>query len=236
MKKTVTLLIIVSAAIYGLQLLIFKDPQTTAFYILQDMAFMPFTIAIATIVVGEIMNQREKKERMEKTKMLTSSFFTELGAALMMRLYDGADCGSNINTILSAQVLKNDKSVEEMRDKIRQSKIHVTVDESLYRDVKEMILEKRTALLVISSNPLLFEHECFTDMLWEIFHLIDEFRLRGDYEDLRDTDIIHFESDMSDALKLLLLNWVSNVHYMKNTYPNFFNEALNRFGAKFAKN
>lgn len=48
------------------------DKRTTAFYIFQDLAFMPITIA--TLVVGDLMNRRQQKEQQEKARMLTSSF------------------------------------------------------------------------------------------------------------------------------------------------------------------
>jgi len=82
MRRTTIILLILSIIIYSIQILIFDDPRTTFFYILQDLAFMPITIAFATLMVGEVLNWREKNERKEKTRMLTSTFFTEIGAIL----------------------------------------------------------------------------------------------------------------------------------------------------------
>lgn len=124
MRRIVLLLIAVSALIYGLQILIFHDVRNTAFYILQDFAFMPVTIAIATLVVGELIAAQEKKERQEKTCMLTSTF-----------------------------------------------------------------------------------------------------RLRGDYSRLSEEDIRHLDEDFSRVLKLMLMNWVSNARYLKETFPNYYSTA-----------
>ena len=62
-RRVVLALIVLSAAIYLLQVLIFHDERTTVFYLLQDLAFMPVTIAIATLVVGELVDEREKGGR-----------------------------------------------------------------------------------------------------------------------------------------------------------------------------
>ena len=91
MKKHSTLIISVlllalSALIYSVQFVIFRDMRDTFFYFLQDWAFIPVQIVVVTIVVGRVISDREKRERIEKTKMLASAFFSELGTELMRRL------------------------------------------------------------------------------------------------------------------------------------------------------
>ncbi|KIR01225.1 hypothetical protein P261_00039 [Lachnospiraceae bacterium TWA4] len=225
-RGIIVLLILLSICIYGVQLWVFKDPNTTAFYILQDMAFMPFTIAIATIVVGEVMNERDKRERLHKTRMLTSTFFTELGSSLLLAFYQSSECGKEIQPIVQGQ--NSGLELKQLQNQIKNANIQVTVTKELYSSVKQLVLENQTKLLVISSNPLLLEHEDFTDMLWGVFHLVDEFRLRGDFDKLKDSDIEHFESDFSSLFELILLNWVVNVQYMKENYPHFFGRAKNK--------
>ena len=52
LKKIIFSLGIISVIIYALQLIIFRDPKNTFFYIFQDFAFMPISIAIATFLIG----------------------------------------------------------------------------------------------------------------------------------------------------------------------------------------
>ena len=59
-------------------------------------------------------------------------------------------------------------------------------------------------------------------MLWGVFHLMDEFRLRGSWDDLSEQDIGHFNQDFEKVLRLLLMNWAGNVRYLKETYPAFY--------------
>ena len=61
MRIIVAVLIAISALIYTLQILIFHDSQTTAFYIMQDLAFMPVSIAFTTIMLGEVDRKIFKK-------------------------------------------------------------------------------------------------------------------------------------------------------------------------------
>ncbi len=223
-KRTILLFIGLSICIYILQILLFKEPRTTAFYIFQDMAFLPFTIAIATIAVGEYMSEKEKRERLEKIRMLTSTFFSEMGAKLLFTMYQS--CESNVS--LEEWLEDESVSFEDLKERIRPCSFHIQMSEELYNEVCTTIMDKQTGLLVISANPLLLEHEDFTNMLWGIFHLMDEFRLRGEYHQLSKSDISHFESDFSNLFHDILINWVSNVEYMKAEYPNYYNVARNK--------
>jgi hypothetical protein len=225
MNRIVAILIIISAVIYGIQILLFHDPRTTGFYILQDLAFMPVTIAIATLVVGQLMNESEKKQRIEKTKMLTSSFFVELGAPLMKVLIRGADDPKSLIRAVTCKEL-----MEERRLAADKCSIDFSLTEDIYNDAHDLILASRTETLVIASNPSVLEHECFTDLLWSVFHLTDEFSLHGAYENLTSYDIAHLEDDFANVLRLLVVNGAGNAEYLRDTYPNFYANAMEKFG------
>jgi len=65
-------------------------------------------------------------------------------------------------------------------------------------------------------------------MLWGVFHLIDEFRLRGDWDALSKTDIAHLNVDFAKVLRLMLINWIGNSEYLAKNYPAFYNVAFNK--------
>ncbi len=227
-KMTILLLLLISVCVYISQLCIFHDPHNTFFYILQDLAFLPFTIAIATIVVGEVMDARERAERLQKTRMLASTFFTELGTAMLREMLQSVEMDPAIRELLGEEILDAAFPAAELSEHIEKAHMKVAVTKEFYESMKNLILSRQTSLLIISSNPLLLEHESFTGMLWSIFHLVDEFRLRGEYDELSQTDILHFQADFTATLELLLVNWSSNVRYMKTTYPNFFSAARSK--------
>lgn len=228
MRKVVAILIIISAVIYGAQILIFHQVETTEFYLLQDLAFMPITIAIATIVVGQLMDKHEKEERLEKTKMLTSIFFTEIGAKLINILLPVTQIDGDVRAII-VRGLGEEDDADAIRQIITDAPIAVHINKNVFNAAKEHIFSHQTDLMIISSNPLLLEHECFTRMLWGVFHLIDEFRLRGDYDKLNEDDIDHYNDDFSKVLRLTLVNWVGNDQYLAATYPNFYATAKQKF-------
>lgn len=78
----------VSAVICILEIVIFRNPRSTFFYIFQDLSFLPLSIAIAAIVTGAVLNEKEKNERIRETRMLRRAFFSSLGTAVMNRMME----------------------------------------------------------------------------------------------------------------------------------------------------
>lgn len=62
------LLIFISMIIYIIQLVQFHAIRDTAFYFLQDMAFLPLQVAIVTLAFNKILSVREKRERLKKNE------------------------------------------------------------------------------------------------------------------------------------------------------------------------
>lgn len=227
MKKHRTLIVILflfglSASIYLLQLYIFEDPATTGFYLLQDLAFLPTTIAVATIVVGNIMEYHEKQNRISKTRMLASSFFSDNGCKLLKLLLSFTEPSSELTSLLQIDHQWQPKQFIDASNRMKNFdfEIHFTLNQ--LQMLKSVFSEKRMALLIITSNPLLFDHEDFTDMLWAILHLSDELALRNDFSNLSEEDRYHLNADIERALRGLLSNWFMHMSYIKEEYPHLF--------------
>ena len=214
----ISVLLAISACIYGMQILIFKDVRNTEFYIFQDMAFIPISIAITTVVVGELLDINNKRDSRQKTRMLTSTFFSDIGFELMSMLA----LVSNIDEALLQTINDSDLSEQDKISAIKNSGFTVNADMGIYTIISDVIIASKTDILILSSNPMLYDHEYFSDLLWELLHLMDEFRLRGDYVKLTPNDLTELNSDFAQVLELQLINWVVNAKYLKETYPNFY--------------
>lgn len=214
----ISVLLTISACIYGLQILIFKDVRNTEFYIFQDMAFIPISIAITTVVVGELLDINTKRDSRHKTRMLTSTFFSDIGFELMSMLA----LVSNIDEEVLRKINNDNLSESEKINVIKSSTFTINADMGIYNIISDVIIASKTDILILSSNPMLYDHECFSDLLWELLHLMDEFRLRGDYVKMTPDDLTQFNDDFALVLELLLINWVVNAKYLKETYPNFY--------------
>ncbi len=235
MKKIVAILFGLSVLVYGLQLLIFHDPQTTGFYILQDVAFLPISIAIATIVVGEFFSEREKRERQEKTQMMASSFFTELGSELLERLMPVIQNGDAMREIFTTCDIRDNRSLDQAREKINALTLEVKLEKESYDSLVELITERREVLLVYSSSPYLLDHADFTKLIWGLYHLLDESRLRKSFDQMHAEEIEHLENDFAEVIKLVIMNLARNLLYMRKHYPNYYQTVLASLHEKHEK-
>jgi hypothetical protein len=224
----ILLLIVISTAFYLLQLILFRSPRDTSFYFLQDMAFLPLQVAIVTIVLGKILSAREKKERLKKTNMMVSAFFSEIGTDLMKQLIQ---CGSSLAELqpyLKVSENWSSKDFQKAADFVSQRHLSVRCTVTAFEDIRSLLLQKRDYILIMLVNPTLLEHEIFTDMLWAVFHLTDELRARSSIADLPDSDMIHLNYDAERAYVALLVQWIHYMAHLKSDYPYLFSLEMRR--------
>lgn len=223
------ILVAVSVTVYLLQVLIFRDPRTTEFYIFQDFAFLPISIAVATLAVNALMAEREKRDKIAHTSMLRSQFFTGIGVPMLGVL---AGCCSAQGRLPVLPENGSQKDRDKTKADLMALPLSVHLDKAAYDRVRELLEGSRTELLILGSNPDLMEAECFTQLLWGCFHLLDEYRLRGDWAALKAEDISHFEEDFAQVLKLILVNNIDNAAYLRANFPNFYGAARAKLGGQ----
>lgn len=152
------------------------------------------------------MEKQSKSERIEKSRILTSSFFSIIGNPMMGHLCNLLDKDMHLSW-----------NQEEM-DKIRQ----------LLDDNTEIIL-------TIASNPHLLDHEIFTDLLWAVLHLREELYSRVGLQ-VSQADCQHILMDSKRVFDLYLENWGQYCEYVRKEYPYYysgmaFNELRKRIEA-----
>lgn len=221
-NAAIIILIAVSAVIYLIQFIFFHDIRDTAFYMLQDWAFLPIQIALVTIIAGKIINEHEKAERIEKTRMLAGSFFREVGDELMSDLVPCIENRAELSSILHITPEWGEKDFRLAAEKVKSTSINLNCGPEDFKMAAGLLAEKRLSLLVIAANPDLLEHEEFTDMMWAVFHLSDEFTLRGDPSGLSRADLDHLNSDTCRVAEGLISNWLCSLAYIRKEYPYLF--------------
>jgi len=106
-------LILLSGFIYLLHYAIFRDTHHIYIYLLGDIAFVPIEVFLVTIIIHQLLSEREKKARLEKLNMVIGSFFSETGTALLTYF---SDCDPKLDTIRKHLVVSNDWSEQEFAD------------------------------------------------------------------------------------------------------------------------
>jgi voltage-gated potassium channel len=196
-----------------------------------------FTIILVVTGVGTFLGvianmteimlaKREMESRMEKLNMVIGVFFSEVGLGLMSGFsrYDTDFDRLRSDLIVLATWKDNDffAAIKEAR------KHDFKVDMGLVDlpALKEFLLLKRDFLVRLLENPVLMEHQSFTDLLRAVFHLTEELAYRTEFADLPRPDKDHMALDIKRAYHLIVSEWLSYMSYLKNNYPFLFSLAI----------
>jgi hypothetical protein len=218
-------LIALSAIIYISQIFIFERPQDTFFYIFQDLAFVPISVLIVTLILDQLLRMREKRAMLKKMNMVIGAFFSEVGTGLLKSFldFDVHYDETRENLIVTNEWSEREFSAVKKSLKVYDYKIESQKGD--LEDLKGFLIKKRDFLLGLLENPNLLEHESFTDLLWAVFHLTEELACRADVKQLPVTDYAHLSGDIKRAYVLLISEWLAYMRHLKDVYPYLFSLA-----------
>jgi hypothetical protein len=219
-------LITLSAILYSSQILIFERPKDTFFYIFQDLAFVPISVLIVTLILDQLLRIREKRAMLKKMNMVIGAFFSEVGTDLLKSFLD---FDVHYEKIRGNLIVTSNWSAQEFSTVKKNLKVYDYKIESHKGDLaalKSFLTGKREFLLGLLENPNLLEHESFTDLLWAVFHLTEELECRIDLKKLSDTDYAHLSGDIKRAYVLLISEWLAYMKHLKDNYPYLFSLAV----------
>ena len=80
--------------------------------------------------------------------------------------------------------------------------------------------------LTLLENPRLIEHDRFTPLLQARFHLTEEQMAREGFTSLPTTDYAHLSGDINRVCRLILLEWLTSMQYLRQHYPYLFSLAM----------
>ena len=220
------LMILLSALVYVLHYAIFRDVRHIFIYLIGDIAFVFIQVLLVTLIIEQVLSEREKRSMLKKMNMVIGAFFSEAGNDLL-KLFVAFD--SNAGSLQKKLVI-SDKWSEEEFDKVGASLAeHEYKLESTKGDLarlKDFLADKRGFLLRLLENPNLLEHESFTELLWAIFHLAEELSHRPNVSGLPATDYNHLSGDITRAYKLMVREWLGHIEHLKKDYPYLFSLAI----------
>lgn len=92
--------------------------------------------------------------------------------------------------------------------------------------LKGFLVARRNFMLGLLENPNLLEHDGFTELLWAVFHLLEELQAREKLTGLHEADLDHLSGDIRRAYTHLLKQWVTYLQHLKSDYPYLFSLAV----------
>ena len=220
-------LILLSAVFFLLQQLLFHNIEESEFLIFQDLIFLPLEVVIITFFLDRILSAREKRERLEQINIVISAFFSETGSDTLKSLNAVIVDIDAVKALVDMKPSWNEKTFDNAAKAVKGCPVHAALDGQAIRKLKEALPAKED-IVKLFSNPNLLEHDTFTDMLWALYHLVDEIANRTDVTALPKSDIEHLKGDISRAYSLLGYEWVMYMKHLKARYPYLWSLAIRK--------
>lgn len=192
-------LVLLSSVFYLLHYLIFEDSHHIFIFLLGDIAFLPIEVLLVSLILHKLLNDREKRQLLNKLNMVVGAFFSEVGISLIKKL-----SGFSRDFPAPRNIDSRAGDLGALRD---------------------FLIIKRDFLLRLLENPNLLEHESFTEMLRAVFHLAEELEYRPDVTSLTDPDLNHITEDMDRAYTSLISQWLKYMNHLKDNYPYLYSLA-----------
>jgi len=220
------ILVLVSAALYLIHYLIFRDARHIFIYFIGDLAFIPFEILLVTLIIHKMLNMREKKALLEKLNMIIGAFFSEIGAALLAELSKLDPGIEEIRTGLKVKENWTNTEFNEVLKNLTTYSCSLKACRTDFISLKKLLTNKRDFMVRLLENQNILEHEMFTDLLWSVFHLTEELADRENFEKITEKDKSHLEGDINRAYGLLIRQWIEYMKHLKTAYPYLFSLAM----------
>lgn len=219
-------LVFFSVILYSLHYLIFRDPHHIYIYLLGDVAFLPLEVLLVTLVIHRLLRKREHRVMIEKLGMVIGVFFSTIGTRLLAYLSGFDPELSKIKKRLIINEQWERREFQALYSFLKRRVYRLNGEKINFPYLRELLKGKMDFMTRLLENPVLLEHEPFTELLRAVFHLTEELDLRGDMTGLRDTDREHLAGDVRRVYSLLVYRWAEHMKYLKNNYPYLFSLAM----------
>jgi hypothetical protein len=219
-------LLLVSLFLYGLEYLIFGQFREIGFGLLGNLAFLPIYVLFVTLMIERVLKERDKLALRQKMNMVIGVFFSEVGTALIrdgfLFLEDQEELAKRVK--ISPQW--SGTEFRQLASYLETAELKMASSLCSMAELKAFLVSKRGFLLGLLENPNLLEHDGFTDLLWAVFHLLEELEARQGLTDLPKSDLDHLSGDIRRAYSHLLRQWVVYLTHLKDDYPYLFSLAV----------
>ncbi|BAI61556.1 conserved hypothetical protein [Methanocella paludicola SANAE] len=220
------ILVVVSIVLYILHYLIFQNFHFLSEYTLFYFAFMPIEVIFVTLVLDQLLEFREVEDRMEKLNMVIGVFFSEEGTRLLKEFAASDPDIEQIRNDLVVGQKWTDRQFEDVKRRLNDHPHNIDINKVDLENLRNILISKREFSVRLLENPVLLEHESFTELLRSVFHLTEELEFRKDLKALPQSDLIHIDKDMERVYARLIGTWLDYMKYMKKRYPYLYSLSM----------
>lgn len=215
-------LIVLSLMAYCTHYLIFNDAHHILIFLVADIAFVPLEVLLVTLLIHRVLEAREKRENLKKMNMVIGTFFHEVGLSMIKEVIKLDNNRDKLAEVMTFTTDWTDKDFIKANIALEKFTPAFNLNHDTIETFKSYLVQKRKFLLSLLENSNLLEHDYFTDLLWAIFHLIEELLSRGTIENYTEEDLSHLKIDLERAYSRLLKEWAYYIRHLKEEYPYLY--------------
>ena len=219
-------LLTISLALYTAHFYIFQDAHHVLIFLMGDIAFIPIEVLIVTLIIDQLLEARERENRVEKLNMIIGTFFSSFGTSLLASL---TNMDPDIASVRETMIIGDDWKPEQfagVKACLGDHACRISGDGLDLVSLKETLLSREDFIIRLVENPMIFEHESFTDLILAIHHLTEELKARKDLRNLPPADLAHLCGDIRRVYERLVPSWLHYMEYLKKNYPYLFSLAM----------
>ncbi len=220
------ILFTVSLALYGIDFTFLGNMREISTSFLGNLAFLPLYVIIVTLMFEKVLKERERHSVMRKLNMVIGVFFSEVGNRLLKELSPHLGSCAELKSHLQVTGGWKDGDFIQALEELRRCELKADLDTATLPCLKQFLAEKRNFLVSLLENQNLLEHEEFTDLLWSVFHVVEELEARESFDHMPQSDIDHINGDIKRVFGYLTREWVMYMQHLKQDYPYLFSLAV----------
>ncbi len=147
--------------------------------------------------------------------MVIGTFFSTFGTPLLARLTGGDERIGPVKKRLVVTATWDMARFKDMQKCLDDYSCSASLTRIDLEDFRRFLIDHEEFLLRLVENPMVFEHESFTDLILALSHLTEELKARGDLSALPPSDKSHLTPDIQRAYTRLIHEWIIYMEYLK---------------------
>ncbi len=219
-------LVVLSLVLYLVDYAMLGSLREVGSGFLGNLAFLPVYVIFVAVMFEQVMRESERQAIMGKMNMVIGVFFSEVGNRLLRELSAYVVMCNNIRERLHITTRWKEADFQCALTFLKTNDLQIECATCNKQQLKDFLLAKREFLVSLLENQSLLEHDQFTDLLWAVFHLLEELDARESFKDMPKTDIEHINADVKRAFNHLSREWVSYMRHLNQDYPYLFSLAV----------
>ena len=218
-KQLIPLMVGLSAVLYLIHYLIFRDPHHIAIFFVHDIAFLPLEVLLVSLVFDRLLERSHANENRGKLSMIESVFFSESGCDMLLYLHSCDPRGDELRLRLALNENWRQRDFIAAKSFLKEHSFKLDAARLDFFGLHHHLSTRHSYFLKVIENPALMLHEDFTRLMLDIYLLWEELESRDDLYSLPDADRTHLCALTENIYALLTDEWLDNAQNIQVHQP-----------------